>query len=314
LGSRRHCEELILAGRVEVDRQVVAQLGTRVDPQRQDVRVDGVRLKAHRLVHYLVNKPAHVVSTNRDPAGRQRVIDLLPPMEERVFPVGRLDLGSEGLMLLTNDGELANQVTHPRYGVEKTYLVQIAGEVDYSELARLKRGVFLSEGFARVVKITIKSQRHRSTLAEIVLNEGRNREIRRLLARAGHKVMKLKRIAIGPLRLGALAPGEWRRVMPEELKSLREAVREARRARKSPRLNRAPRPPAAAPDGAESAPAVAQPPFEVVMRNRRRRPRPAQGERGPARGAKAGHSKGNRGPGKPGGARGKTRHRRGGAP
>ena len=177
VGSRRHCEELILAGRVEVDRQVVTELGTKVDASRHEIRVDGTPLARSRKVYYLVYKPEGTVSTNHDPAGRPRVLDLLPESKERLFTVGRLDLSSEGLILLTNDGELANRLAHPRYGVEKTYQVLVAGMPERDVLEKLRHGVHLAEGFAKVESVRIKSTLKKSTVLEIVLNEGRNREI-----------------------------------------------------------------------------------------------------------------------------------------
>jgi 23S rRNA pseudouridine2605 synthase len=223
LGSRRQCEELITDVRVEVARKVVSHLGTRVNAHAVEIRVDGVALPRPKLVHYMLNKPTGVVSTNRDPAGRTRVIDLLPTRDLRLFTVGRLDMSSEGLILVTNDGELANRLTHPRYGIDKTYNVEVAGVLEQEELQTLRKGVYLAEGFARVVNVKIKATYKKSTLLEIVLNEGKNREIRRLLARVGHKVERLKRIALGPLRLGELASGEFRPLTREELKSLRLA-------------------------------------------------------------------------------------------
>src|SRR5688572_1482295 len=141
VGSRRDCEELIREGRVEVDRQVITELGTRVDPLRQEIRVDGEPLRRPQRLYFAVNKPMGVVTTNDDPSGRPRVIDLVPT-DERVFAVGRLDRASEGLILVTNDGEFANRLTHPRYGVEKTYLVRVAGSPKQAELARLTKGVY----------------------------------------------------------------------------------------------------------------------------------------------------------------------------
>ena len=157
IGSRRQCEELISAGRVEVDRRVVTELGTRVDPVKQQVRVDGVPLPTAKLEYFAVNKPAGVLSTNRDPSGRPRVIDLLPARDVRLFTIGRLDLHSDGLILVTNDGELANRLTHPRYGVAKTYRVTVAGQPDRDVLAKLKQGVHLAEGMARAERIELKS-------------------------------------------------------------------------------------------------------------------------------------------------------------
>ena len=229
-GSRRECEEWIVTGRVEVDRQVVTELGTRVDPSRQEVRVDGVPIRKPRNVYYAVNKPVGVVSTNRDPAGRPRVVDLVPQGKAHLFAVGRLDLNSEGLILVTNDGDLANRLTHPRYQVRKTYRVLVAGQPDRETLDQLRRGVHLAEGIARVADVRIKKQQKQSALLEMALEEGRNREIRRILARTGHKVLRLTRIAVGPIRLGQLLPGEYRRLNSEEVRSLQKLAGQAKRA------------------------------------------------------------------------------------
>jgi 23S rRNA pseudouridine2605 synthase len=223
-GSRRRCEELILAGRVEVDGSVVTRLGTTVDPLRARIRLDGVPLTRPRRVYYALNKPRGVVCTSRDPGGRPRAIDLIPAQAGRVFAVGRLDLNSEGLILLTNDGELANQLTHPRYGVRKTYHVLVAGHPTREIVGRLRRGVHLAEGFARVPSVRIRRRRRQSTVLEMVLDEGRNREIRRVLARVGHKVLRLERVAIGPVRLGDLPPGAHRPLSRGEISALRGAV------------------------------------------------------------------------------------------
>jgi 23S rRNA pseudouridine2605 synthase len=228
VAGRRECEQLILDGRVEVDRQTVTKLGTRVDPTSQEIRVDGETVSQPKLVYFAVNKPDGVVSTSRDPAGRPRVIDLLPPDAPRTYCVGRLDRASEGLILVTNDGELANGLTHPRHGVEKIYQVQVAGRIEQAELLSLKRGSHLAEGFAHVKQVRIKSHRHRSTVLEMVLDEGRNREIRRLLAKVGHKVQRLTRIAVGPVRLGELPSGAVRMLTRQEVSALKEAVARGR--------------------------------------------------------------------------------------
>jgi len=227
IGSRRKCEELITAGRVTVDGRTVTELGTKVDPAASDVRVDGEPLPTAKRVYYVVNKPTGVVSTNRDPAGRPRVIDLAPD-GARLFAVGRLDVSSEGLILVTNDGELANRLAHPRYGVEKTYQVKVAGIPTPEVLARLRQGVHLAEGFAHAKRITIKNQHKQSAVLEMVLDEGRNREVRRLLARVGHKVMYLRRVALGPVRLGNLPVGHCRPLQRDELRALRLAARTSR--------------------------------------------------------------------------------------
>jgi 23S rRNA pseudouridine2605 synthase len=224
LGSRRQCEELILTGRVAVDRAVVTELGTKVDPVRQEIRVDGVLLPRPERVYYAVHKPPGVVSTNRDPSGRPRIIDLIPGAPQRLFPVGRLDLHSEGLILVTNDGELANQLTHPRYGVEKTYRALVAGRPSPDVLAELRRGIHLAEGVARVSQVRVTKELKQSTIMEIVLREGQNREIRRILARVGHKVLRLLRIAVGPVRLGNLPQGAYRPLGRQEVEALRNAA------------------------------------------------------------------------------------------
>ncbi len=226
LGSRRECEELITSGRVQVDGQTVMALGTKVDPAEQQIRVDGEALRRPRKMYFLVHKPPGVLSTNRDPAGRPRVVDLVPSGPERLYAVGRLDQSSEGLILVTNDGTLANQVTHPRYGVSKTYQVLVAGTPSPEALERLLSGIHLAEGVARVDRLEVKAQHAKSTQLEMVLSEGRNREIRRLLARVGHKVLRLRRIAVGGLKLKDLKPGESRRLTTEEVEKLRNSVRE----------------------------------------------------------------------------------------
>ncbi len=222
-GSRRQCEELVQSGRVEIDRQAVTELGTRVDPRRQEIRVDGVVLHLPKLKYFMLHKPVDVVSTTRDPWARTRVLDLVDD-PDRLFTVGRLDKSSSGLILVTNDGELANQLAHPRYRVHKTYRVTVAGKPTAQTLQQLRRGVYLAEGKAHVERIECKQSRAHRSVLEIVLTEGRNREIRRILARVGHKVQQLKRVAIGPLRLGELPVGAYRELSREELRALRQLV------------------------------------------------------------------------------------------
>lgn len=226
-GSRRQCESLIEEGRVEVDGQIVAELGTVVDPSVSKVRVDGVPLRQQKLVYYAVNKPTGFLSTNADPRGRQRVIDLVPN-SERVFPVGRLDQSSQGLMLLTNDGDLAQQLAHPKYGVRKVYRVTVAGKIDGETMRNMRKGIYISDGFVRVEGAKIIKSRGRATELEITLREGKNREIRRILARLGHKVQVLRRIAIGPLRLGDLPVGAHRVLSKDEVRRLRTAIEHSR--------------------------------------------------------------------------------------
>ncbi len=219
LGSRRKVEELIEQGRVEIDGQVVTDLACKVEPAAVKIKVDGSLLRKSRTVYYALNKPPGVLSTNYDPSGRMRVIDLVPD-KDRVFSVGRLDQSSEGLMLLTNDGELAQRLAHPKFKIQKAYFVVVSGQMDEDELNKLRKGVHLAEGFARIDGATIKKVRKGCTELEIVLSEGKNREIRRILARAGHKVVLLRRIAIGPLRLGQMPVGASRTLTSSEVKAL----------------------------------------------------------------------------------------------
>jgi 23S rRNA pseudouridine2605 synthase len=223
VGSRRHCEGLILAGRVSVDGQVVRDLATRVDTG-QRVSVDGQPLHAEKPVYWLVNKPPGYLCTNHDPAGRPRVIDLVPKVPQRVYTVGRLDEASEGLLLLTNDGDLAHRLMHPRFGVEKSYLVQVAGIPSPDDLRQLLKGVWLSDGHVRARHVKRLKRQGESTWLRIILSEGRNREIRRMLARLKHKVIRLRRIALGPVQLGSLGPGKSRRLTGSELRLLRQST------------------------------------------------------------------------------------------
>jgi len=235
IASRRACEELIVAGEVEVDGETVRTLPCLVDPAIARVEVRGVPIDIRptsvvaRTV--MVFKPRGVVSTNRDPFRRRRAIDIVPHAPgERLYPVGRLDIDSSGLLLLTNDGELANRLTHPRYGVHKGYEVMVAGRLDDRALEKLHRGVFLAHrrrsGAARASAERIevlRRDRDRSVLF-IELSEGRNRQIRRMLEQLGHDVKRLRRVTLGPLRLSGLRPGEWRELSPTEAEALRRAA------------------------------------------------------------------------------------------
>jgi 23S rRNA pseudouridine2605 synthase len=223
VGSRRHCDDLILAGRVSIDGQTVRELGTRVTPG-QKVAVDGEPVRGERHVYWLVNKPRGYLCTNYDPARRPLVLDLVPHVDQRVYTVGRLDEDSEGLLLLTNDGELAHRLMHPRFGVEKTYLVQVAGSPTRDDLQQLLQGVWLSEGHVKAKHVKRLKSQGDSTWLRITLSEGKNREIRRMLARLEHKVMRLRRIALGPVELGALSKGKSRRLSGPELEALRYAT------------------------------------------------------------------------------------------
>ncbi len=232
VGSRRACEDLIFRRRVTVNGRV-AQLGDKVDPATAEIHVDGERVVTDtRLVYLAMNKPRGVVSTMADEKGRAAIADFLGALEQRVYHVGRLDADSEGLLLLTNDGDLAFRMLHPRFGVEKTYLVQVAGNPTWEDIQQLMKGVYLSEGHVKARSVKRLRKQGESSWLRIVLAEGKNREIRRMLARLGHKVLRLKRIAIGPIELGHLRTGKSRPLTPDELKRLKRlAARVDRQAR-----------------------------------------------------------------------------------
>ncbi|HEX5511030.1 MAG TPA: pseudouridine synthase [Actinomycetales bacterium] len=221
VASRRASEELIAAGRVTVDGQVVRELGVRVDPATAVIHVDGMRLQLDTSRVYLaLNKPRGVVSTMSDPEGRPCLGDLVGNRAERLFHVGRLDQDTEGLLLLTNDGDLAHRLQHPSYGVAKTYLAEIPGPVPRDLGRRLRAGVDLDDGPVVVDSFRMIDSQPGRALVELVLHEGRNHVVRRLLAKVGHPVLQLVRTQIGPVRLGDLLPGRNRPLTREELGEL----------------------------------------------------------------------------------------------
>lgn len=225
IASRRASEELMSAGRVEVDGQVVTRLGTRVDPERSVIRVDGRRIPAASAHVYLVlNKPRGVVSTMSDPQGRPTLAEHVSDRPERLFHVGRLDTDTEGLILLTNDGEFAHRMAHPSYGIPKTYIAQVPGPVPASLGRRLAEGVLLDDGPVQVDAFRVLERTGRKALVEVVLHEGRKHIVRRLLAHVGHPVQRLARTAIGPVRVGGLKVGRYRALTVEELGMLLDAV------------------------------------------------------------------------------------------
>ncbi len=228
VGSRRHCDELIAAGRVKVDGIAVTDLGLKVDPEARQIAVDDQPVRSEKPVYWLVNKPRGVLCTNHDPAGRPTVVELLPHVEQRVYTVGRLDEASDGLLLMTNDGELAFQLMHPRYGIEKTYLVQVAGRPTGEDLQKLLDGVWLSDGRVRAANVWRLKSQGNSTWLRVVLREGKNREIRRMLAKLDHKVLRLQRVAIGPVKLDRLPKGKARKLSLPEVQVLRQEVQNAR--------------------------------------------------------------------------------------
>jgi pseudouridine synthase len=224
IASRRAIEEMIVRGRIRVNGERV-ELGRRIDSSKDLVEVDGSRVPlAADLVYYLMNKPVGVVTTASDEEGRETVMDLLDDIDVRIYPVGRLDLDSEGAVLLTNDGDLALRLTHPRFGVSKTYLAEVEGSVKDKTARQLARGVELEDGVTGPAKARLIERAPGGTLIEITLSEGRNRQIRRMLESVGHPVRRLVRTAIGPLMLGRLKPATYRRLKPDEVRELYRAA------------------------------------------------------------------------------------------
>jgi 23S rRNA pseudouridine2605 synthase len=225
VGSRRHCEELIGEGRVEVDGEVVRRFGARVDPENQLIRVDGRRIAASEKLMYLaLNKPAGVLTTMSDERGRPTIAELLGERAERLFHVGRLDYDTEGLMLLMNDGELAHRLAHPRYGVLKTYLADIPGPLPRDLGRQLISGIELDDGVASADGFRVVERAGSRALVEITLHEGRKHIVRRMLAETGHPVSRLVRTQVGPVSLGTLRPAATRRLTVKEVGDLYAAV------------------------------------------------------------------------------------------
>ncbi len=219
VGSRRVCEDLIDEGRVRVNGEV-ARLGRRVDALADLIEIDGAAIGvAPGLVHYVLNKPVGVVSTASDPQGRPTVVELVPA-EPRVYPVGRLDVDTEGLLLLTNDGELTHRLTHPSFGVDKEYLAEVEGEPSRGDLRRLREGVELEDGVTAPAKASLVAP----NLVRLVIHEGRNRQVRRMCDAIGHPVVRLVRTRIGGLRDPDLGPGAWRALTVDEVRTLERAA------------------------------------------------------------------------------------------
>ncbi len=230
VASRRKCEELMLAGEVEVDGEVITRLGTKVDPRTAVIRVSGKRLPpVSDHVYLVLNKPRGVVSTMSDPEGRPTISDVLAEVRgdrpERLFHVGRLDTDTSGLLLLTNDGSFAQRIAHPSYEVDKTYVAEVDGYFSKEALQMLLDGVTLDDGSVTVSSAKVVAQAQDKSIVELVIHEGRNRIVRRLLDQVGHPVRKLTRTQLGPVRLGSLKSGELRDLTLDELGELLEAAK-----------------------------------------------------------------------------------------
>ena len=224
-GSRRECETFIQQRRVTVNGQVVTKMGVKVDPFTDKVTFDGESVTPEEKVYWILNKPPGTICTNSDERGRPRVVDLVPDQKNRIYTVGRLDADSRGLILLTNDGGIANVICHPRYRIEKVYQVAVRGRVTREQIARVEAGVWLAEGKSSPARVKPlgRNPKRDETVLEMTVFEGRNREVRRVLARVGLNVRRLLRTSIGPVGLGKLPPGGSRRLDPDELSFVADA-------------------------------------------------------------------------------------------
>lgn len=233
--SRRNAENLILSGKVTVDGKVITELGAKADAQKNKIRVDGKLLKFNaEKIYILLNKPRGYVCTANDERGRKTVLELVQEISERVYPVGRLDLNSEGLILLTNDGELTNALIHPKFEIEKTYRARISGEVTEEKLDKLRAGIELEDGLTAPAKIFLLEE----NLVEITIHEGRNRQIRRMFAAVGCDVKKLKRIKFAGLTLDGVKVGKYRRLSADEIKNLKNLLGTVGKVKKFQQLGR----------------------------------------------------------------------------
>jgi 23S rRNA pseudouridine2605 synthase len=228
ISSRREAERMVLEGRVTVNGKRVDALGLKADLSTDHIKVDGKRLtRFEPTVTLLLNKPRGYLSTVEDPEGRPTVMDLLKDVKWRVYPVGRLDVDAEGLLIITNDGELANLLSHPRFSIPRTYLVKLKGIPEEKGLSRLKKGIMLEDGKARVLSFRILHGTEKNSWMEVVVGEGRNHLVKRMFAALHHPVLKLKRTEFGPIRLGSLPAGQFRYLTPEEIAKIKRRSSES---------------------------------------------------------------------------------------
>lgn len=224
IASRREAEKMIKEGRVAVNGKVITQMGFKADPEKDSIKVDGCKInKFQPNITVLLNKPKGYVSTVRDPKGRPTVVELLKGVKWRLYPVGRLDYDAEGLLLLTNDGELAYKLSHPKFSVPRTYMVKVSGIPEERQLLRLKKGIILEDGRAKAVSCEIIGYSGKNCWVKVTVTEGRNRLIKRMFLAIGYPVLKLKRIQFGSIKLGKIPAGEFRFLTDEEVKRLKEA-------------------------------------------------------------------------------------------
>jgi len=236
IASRRHAEKMILDGRVQVNGAIVTQLGTKVDISKDHIKVNGKRIQPEPYkIYLLLNKPKGYITSVHDPEGRPTVMDLIPDVKERVYPVGRLDYDSEGLLLLTNDGDLVGALMHPRSGIDKTYWVKVKGHLTEEKIKKVAQGgISLPGGKSAPARIRPLRKTSEHDWVEIIMHEGRRRQIRLMIEKIGHDVLKLKRVGYAFLELGDLAPGEYRRLTPAEVKRLKALVDKRAGVKKGP--------------------------------------------------------------------------------
>ena len=234
IASRRKCEEMILAGQVEVNGEKVTTLGVKADPEADVITVNGRPIRSEKKLYLMLHKPKGVITSAKDPQGRKVVADFLPGIKERVYPVGRLDYDTEGLLLLTNDGEFANLLTHPSHHVPKTYYATVKGVPHGSLLEKLQRGIQLEDGMTSPSDVEYQDVDTENKVAtiRITIYEGRNRQVRRMFEAIGHTVIRLKRVKFGELGLMQLARGQFRHLTPVEVKELRESARKTHKVHK----------------------------------------------------------------------------------
>jgi len=225
IASRREADRLITEGRIKINSQVIQELGYKIDDQKDRIEIDGREVRQEQTPIYLMlNKPKGYLATLKDTFGRPTVMNLLSNLKKRVFPVGRLDYDSEGLLLFTNDGELTYRLTHPRYNIKKTYLVKVKGKPDSAKLTKLKKGVFLDGKKTAPAKVTLLESNPRRSLLRVEIHEGRKREVRRMFEFIGYRVFKLVRVDFAGLKIGKLKSGTWRFLRQQEIKKLKEQV------------------------------------------------------------------------------------------
>jgi 23S rRNA pseudouridine2605 synthase len=221
IDSRRKCEELILEGAVEVNGRAVDKLPAFADPQKDVIKVNGRKIQFEQKVYFLLNKPRGVICTNSDPQGRRKAIDLITT-DKRIFCIGRLDVETTGIIILTNDSELANKLTHPKYGLAKTYVAEVKGEISTAQIEKLKRGTWLAEGKTGKASVKVIKRNYKESLVEISIKQGLNRQVRRMLAGVGLPVKSLKRTKIGRFNDGGLGVGKFRKLTGTEIEYLRK--------------------------------------------------------------------------------------------